>query len=86
VRQRCRAFTLCLLEAARPIRAPSCRWSFLEVTKMDSVQLGVAREGAKSQVSARFPVTYPVNGRIRGLRVGKTPCPLPEVLELGHQT
>lgn len=53
--------------------------------KIDSVKLNVASEWPESQVRPRFGATYPVNDWIREVRVGKTPCPLLEVLEPGHQ-
>jgi hypothetical protein len=66
-------------------RLPEHTFAPAKSSKIDSVQLSVARKSAKSQVSARFLVGYPVNGRIRRLRVGKTAGPLPEVLKPRHQ-
>jgi hypothetical protein len=51
----------------------------------DSVKLSVADLGPKSLVGGRIPATYPVNDRIRGARVGKTPGPVPEVRESRYQ-
>lgn len=60
-------------------------FAYRRSSKTDGVQLSGSARSAKSLASPIIRSTYPVNDRIRRLRMGKTPGPLSLVRQPRHQ-